>query len=435
LGESNACLCAYAKAVEMVLQNDSCVPAKLLDDEIATVQQLCGVNEALAEQALVLLHLARWRASTQEAERSRADQSHQWLAQKRKYRKAFKAPVLLVIGGAELMPRRKVQPYFSYVFEALEFFEGTVISGGTTSGIPGVVGDVTKTLDQQGSKRYQLITYLPKKLPPDASVHPHYKIVARTGAKEFSEQELIACWTDVLLSGVPPEKITALGINGGRIADFEYRLALAFGARLGVMRDSGRAAAVLLADPDWNKHPHLCVVPEDKLVVWAFVNRHNMPTLSPEQIDAAAPEAHEFYRQRRWEKGETSDAALKPWSELDANLKNSNREQIAFIVNVLKKQGFRIVRSQNPKPIRFRPDEIEEMAEREHARFVAERISEGWIYGKPKDIAKKISPYLIPWPEVPEHVKSYDRDAVALFPPLLAKLGYEIQRPEENSGS
>ena len=72
------------------------------------------------------------------------------------------------------------------------------------------------------------------------------------------------------------------------------------------------------------------------------------------------------------------------------------------------------------------------MAEREHARFVMERVSEGWVYGKTKDVPKKISPYLVPWAEVPESVKHYDREAVALFPALLEKLGYEIQRPEIN---
>ena len=428
LGETSACLCAYAKAIEVVLRKDTCVPQRLLSEEIRIVECIAKHKAAPADQVLMLLHLARWRAGF-----SGADSSHAWLRQRRLRRRTFKLPVLLVIGGAERMARQKLADYFSYLIEALEFFEGTVVGGGTTSGIPGVVGDVTKTLHQQGSKAYELISYLPKKLPKGAKRHLSYKIAGKIPGKEFSERELIACWCDLLLKGVPPEKIVALGINGGSIAHLEYRLALAFGAKVGVMRDSGRAAATLLADPDWKDNPRLCVLPEDKLVIWAYVNRHNTLTLSPEETEAAAPLAHKFYRQRRWEKNQTSDPALKLWKDLDSKLKQSNADQIAFVENVLKKHGFRIVKTHNPRLIHFSEPEIEKMAEREHARWLAERISEGWTYGKTKDVDRKISPSLVPWSEVPADVKDYDHEAVSAFPALLAKIGYEIQRLSQNS--
>jgi hypothetical protein len=172
------------------------------------------------------------------------------------------------------------------------------------------------------------------------------------------------------------------------------------------------------------------VLPDDKLVVWAFVNRYSGSKLPQAAVEKAAREAHEFYRQRRWEKGETSDNSLKPWDALCDSLKESNRDQISFMENVLRKSAFEVVPSPTPHVIRFTSKELDEMAEREHARFVMERLSEGWVYGEPKDVEKKISPYLVPWAEVPELVKRYDTDAVALFPALLAKLGYEIQRPE-----
>jgi hypothetical protein len=220
----------------------------------------------------------------------------------------------------------------------------------------------------------------------------------------------------------------ALGINGGPIAHFEFRLALAFGAKVGIIRESGRAAAMLLADPDWKDNPRLCVLPEDELVVWAYTNQHNTMTLSPEQIATAAPGVHSFYRQRRWDSDQTTDPALKTWENLDPKLRHSNEDQIAFVENVLRKEEFRIIKVQNPQLIRFRRDEIEKMAEREHARWIAERTSEGWVYGKDKDVDRKINPNLLPWSKVSAEVKKYDREAVEAFPELLAKLGYEIQR-------
>jgi len=421
LGERSVSLCAYAKAVETVLKKDTCVPERMLSEEIQIVECLARLNPSVAEQVLMLLHLARWKAGF-----SGAEASHEWLMKKRLRRKPFKAPVLLVIGGAELMPRQKVQSYYGHLLESLEYFEGTVVCGGTTSGIPGLVGDVTKTLGQQGAAPYELIGYLPKQL--NGSVHPSYTIAGRTPEKDFTEREALVCWCDLLLSGINPEEIVALGINGGRVADFEYRLALAFGARVGVLQDSGRAAATLLADPDWQDSPRLCVLPEDKLVVWAFANQHNNPTFSPEKIEQAAPEVHEFYRQHRWQEGETSDPSLKPWRDLDKGLKYSNRQQISFITNLLRKSEFMIVQCASPQAIRFTAAEIEELASREHARFVMERLSEGWVFGETKDVARKISPYLVPWDEVPPSVQDFDRRAVSLFPSLLAKLGYEIRR-------
>jgi ppGpp synthetase/RelA/SpoT-type nucleotidyltranferase len=433
LGETSACLCAYARAVEMTLQKDSCVPGDLLDEEIITLEQLAGLHPSLADQVLMLLHLVRWRRNRDcPARQTATEASRTWLEKRRLRRKPFQQPVLLVIGGADLMPRKKIQSHWRDLFEALEFFEGTVVSGGTTSGIPGVVGDVTRMLQEQKSQLYDLIAYVPKRPPSGAKTHPSYRVVRGTEGSNFSEKEVIACWVDLLLGGLEPEKIVALGFNGGRIADFEYRLALALGAHVGLLQDSGRAAAVLLTDPDWKDHARLRVVADDPLLVWAFVSRHNHTVFSPEQVNEAAPQAHEFYRQKRWEKGETSDAALQPWDKLAPGLQQSNREQVAFIGNILKKTGFTIGPSSAPKIIRFRLPEIEEMAKREHARWMMERIREGWIYGERKDVEKKISPSLRHWDDLPKNIQNFDREAVSLFPALLAQLGYEIQRQDEN---
>jgi len=443
LGETSACLCAYAKAIQIGLACDSCVPDELLDSEILTVETLSAVNTALCERVLSLLHLARWRSRRDCGDQRAAAESYAWLDKRRLRREPpSKMPVLLVIGGAELMPRNKITVYYEHLLEALEFFKGTVVSGGTTSGIPGVVGNVTQTLANNSMKAFDLIAYLPRPPFTDTSAEEHksYAIAGRTATHDFSEREVIACWVDLLLAGVDPSKIVCIGINGGRLADVEYRLALAFGATVGVMRDSGRAAALLLADPDWNQHPRLCVLPEDSLVVWAFVNRYNTPTLSAKEVAEAAPMVHEYYRQHRWKEGDTCDLALLPWAQLQPStgFQESSKEQVAFIDNVLQKSGFQI----EPVPpgrelslIQFRHDEIkdevDEMAKREHARWMVERISSGWVYGENKDVEKKISPYLVGWEKLPDHVRDFDRRAVKLFPELLARLGYEIRRLED----
>jgi hypothetical protein len=60
------------------------------------------------------------------------------------------------------------------------------------------------------------------------------------------------------------------------------------------------------------------------------------------------------------------------------------------------------------------------MAEREHGRFNAERIMDGWHYQPgDKDPVKKTSPYLVPWIELDPVIAEYDRDAVREYPMVL----------------
>jgi len=68
------------------------------------------------------------------------------------------------------------------------------------------------------------------------------------------------------------------------------------------------------------------------------------------------------------------------------------------------------------------------MAEMEHTRWNVERLRDGWTWGKKVDIIKKISPYLVGWPELPEDVKERDRQTVRKIPEFLTKVGLDIQR-------
>ena len=64
----------------------------------------------------------------------------------------------------------------------------------------------------------------------------------------------------------------------------------------------------------------------------------------------------------------------------------------------------------------------------EHGRWVVERLADGWKLSKTRDVAKKTSPYLVPWTELPEDIKERDRKAVRQIPELLAQVGCEIRR-------
>ncbi len=54
-----------------------------------------------------------------------------------------------------------------------------------------------------------------------------------------------------------------------------------------------------------------------------------------------------------------------------------------------------------------------------------ERLASGWTFG-PKDVKAKKSPYLVPYAELPETIKDYDRDAIRNIPALAAIIGMAV---------
>jgi len=78
------------------------------------------------------------------------------------------------------------------------------------------------------------------------------------------------------------------------------------------------------------------------------------------------------------------------------------------------------------------PEEIEMLARAEHDRWIEDRLRQGWRFGLRRDVAAKLSPYLVAWEELAEGVRDLDRDSVRAIPHLLAESGLKIvRRPRE----
>lgn len=71
---------------------------------------------------------------------------------------------------------------------------------------------------------------------------------------------------------------------------------------------------------------------------------------------------------------------------------------------------------------------IEQIAANVHDVWAKWRMDEGWVYGEVKDAEKKVSPCLIPYDELPESEKEYDRNTAIETLKLITKLGYEISK-------
>ena len=71
---------------------------------------------------------------------------------------------------------------------------------------------------------------------------------------------------------------------------------------------------------------------------------------------------------------------------------------------------------------------VELIAKNVHEVWAKQRIKEGWVYGKKKDSEKKTTPCLVPYEELSEEEKDYDRHTALETLKTVIKLGYKIEK-------
>jgi len=77
-------------------------------------------------------------------------------------------------------------------------------------------------------------------------------------------------------------------------------------------------------------------------------------------------------------------------------------------------------------------DLVERLSENIHENWAAQRIRDGWSYGTVRDDLKKTHPCLVPYEELPESERDYDRLTVVETLKTLSNLGFEIARSKES---
>lgn len=71
---------------------------------------------------------------------------------------------------------------------------------------------------------------------------------------------------------------------------------------------------------------------------------------------------------------------------------------------------------------------VEVVAKNVHEVWAQSRISQGWTYGVERSDALKQHPCLVPYEELPEMEKAYDRDTALGTLKLICKLGFKISK-------
>lgn len=92
-----------------------------------------------------------------------------------------------------------------------------------------------------------------------------------------------------------------------------------------------------------------------------------------------------------------------------------------------------------PKPIDTSlielPSEInlltEKLAENTHDVWALGRLRDGWTYGETRDDAQKKHPCLVPYDQLPDSEKEYDRNTVLETLRAIYALGFRISHPNQ----
>lgn len=147
-----------------------------------------------------------------------------------------------------------------------------------------------------------------------------------------------------------------------------------------------------------------------------------------ENIEKVAEAIHADYNRNRLIEHPDEPLAYPTWSDLPQDLKFSNLMQAMDIPKKLGAIGYRVADDDGSGLDSFSSEEVVILARLEHDRWVEERVSNGWVWGPEKDVARRISPYIADWDEIPEAIQAYDVEAVLNIIPLLRSTGLMVVR-------
>jgi ryanodine receptor 2 len=71
---------------------------------------------------------------------------------------------------------------------------------------------------------------------------------------------------------------------------------------------------------------------------------------------------------------------------------------------------------------------VEEMSKNVHEVWAETRMQQGWTYGEQRNDELKTHPCLVPYEELPEEEKEYDRNTSIGTLKLIMKLGFKIEK-------
>ncbi|MBN1421800.1 MAG: hypothetical protein JXP34_23705 [Planctomycetes bacterium] len=406
-----------------------CAGAMQGEDEAPNLDLLLAAQQALHEWTGAQRAVERARAALEQAEREekeldgQIEQAKARFAEKRmSLSRALPTPkddlkktaIAVVVGTCDVRFAYEMRAYGDLIIAGFRDFEGLVCSAGTCEGIGGVIGKLQK----DNPLRIRTIAYVPHPLPSDATLDERYSQHRQVGRKTFSPLQPIQNWIDLLAAGVDASEVRVLGIDGGPIAAFEYRMALALGAWVAVLEKGGREAARLLPDEDWGKAERLLILPREAPIIRQYLagSRLRASGIPEDKIEEVARKVHEDFCKDRQDDLLREKPNLAEWEKLGDDYTLSNIDQVRKFEEILREGGFEACDLRDRSAIsEFDAEDLERMAELEHARYVVERFKRGWRHGPKRDEEKKLHPSLVGWDELKrDRPAEAEKDRVAV---------------------
>lgn len=171
-------------------------------------------------------------------------------------------PVVIIAGATDAKSCENVLRYRDILVENFGRFKGTIISGGTFSGVCRVVGDI----QAEYPDNVHTIGYAPSEIPNGIKIDKRYSEIRENTDSGFTPNQVIHYWSDIISQGIKPSSVKLIGIGGGSISEFEVELALTLGAQ------------VLLASGDtWSLQP--------KMIEWTETSENRIDIMSGKLVD------------------------------------------------------------------------------------------------------------------------------------------------------
>ena len=134
-----------------------------------------------------------------------------------------------------------------------------------------------------------------------------------------------------------------------------------------------------------------------------------------------------------WTHGAQRDEAgkrhplLVPFDALPPEARQSNRDAVRAIPDVLAIAGYVLVRGDHGAPdFEFPADDLNGLAEHLHELWMEEKAAAGYRPGKPTPEDPRRSEDMAPWEELAEPVRQIDLDLVRAMPRIVAAAGYRV---------
>lgn len=412
LNRPDKALVDYAHGIRHLTAGNICVPPEVLEQEVSWLYRVIGPHEPEGGSKWILDLVALYQRTCNGCSKGKGNVE-------------LAAPVMIVAGSAgKGLSEDKAERLTEILTDAVSGMTGSIISGGTNVGVPKCISDAVSSAAENGHAVPSLLGYLPRSLPTGVKEDSRCKIVT-CGEHDFSPAQLLCYWNDIFASGIDPNDVVLFGYGGGEISATEYAIALMLGAEVYLVSGSGRAADEFLKLEA--EVPNMKGLPDDNASIKALFWAVSKPQVgvSPEGLETMAEAFHMNYVSENQNK---MPANMRPWDQLDETYRRANKEQARYASGILKKCGFKVVPISDPGKALSAEDlspKVDAMSELEHGRWNVDRLADGWRAGE-RDDKQKTHNCLVPWTNLPDDIREWDRLAIRKYPDILAGIGMKI---------